>query len=168
MSGSPNQAVTTGLIGLGVDEAEARRAAAAVELNSNSFQAYKIAMTLPAAGMGAAAESERSTFVRGTIDIGDLQHYVWKSPSGTSFGLHINTTVNGNRLILNDVHIMPASGPVMDTVRELGSPGVRQLGNDMAGYFGNQITEIELRQAFVRAGVKKNGKPKRSAPAFTS
>ena len=74
-----------GIVGLGVDEAEARRAAAAVELNSNSFQAYKIAMTLPAAGMGAAgAESERSTFVRGTIDIGDLQHYVWKSPSGTS------------------------------------------------------------------------------------
>jgi hypothetical protein len=82
---------------------------------------------------------------RGTIDLGNLRHYVWRSPSGLLFDLLLDAEAIGGRLILRDVHIMPQTGTFQASQHSLGLSGLRQLQRDLAAEFGATVVEIPHR-----------------------
>jgi RHS repeat-associated protein len=79
---------------------------------------------------------------RGTVDLGNLKHYNWQSPSGQSFDLMLRADVVGGRLIIREAHLMPQSGTFQQSQHALGLSGLRQLQRDLGSYFGVQVIEI--------------------------
>jgi hypothetical protein len=73
---------------------------------------------------------------RGTVDFGNLKHYLWESPSGKTFDLLFDTEVQGGTLIIKEGHIMPQSGTFAESQGTLGLKGLRQLQKDLGQIHG--------------------------------
>jgi hypothetical protein len=88
---------------------------------------------------------EKAALTRGTLDLGDLKHYVWRSPSGETFDLLIAAEVIGGRLVVRDAHLMPQSGTFLQIQWALGRLGLRQLARDLGTEFAVNLIEIPTR-----------------------
>ncbi len=83
--------------------------------------------------------------IRGTIDLGVLRHYVWRSPDGALFDILLETESIDGRLILHEAHVMPQAGTFERGRGSLGRAGLRQLQRDLAVEFGATVIEIPAR-----------------------
>ena len=78
--------------------------------------------------------------VRGSVDIGDLIHYIWTAPNGQTFDILLSSQVVNGRLVVQDGHIQGTGN--VNTAMRPGYRGLRQLGLDLENFFGASEVEI--------------------------
>ena len=103
-----------------------------------------------------------TAITRGTTDIDNAIHFIWKAPSGRTFDLLLEGEVVGGQLVLKDAHIMNRAGEWGAAAGELGKPGLSQLKIDLGAAFG--VNSVAITQRIKRHGVFTSGKEEGFGP----